>query len=882
MKKIDEVLKGENGSAVSPFLWLHGEDGAALRNLMAKIDESGIKSVCVESRPHPDFVGKKWWKDMDVILQEAKTRNMGVWILDDSHFPTGYANGRIQSEFPHLRKRFLSLKQLDFFGPVEHAEAIIRYAFTDRDDKLVGVMLGKKISYTEIDPDSLMDITSGVRENGTVQFNLPEGEWRLMVLVSTYNGGEKETEGYLNPIDPDATDVLINTVYEPHYRHYGNEFGGVIQGFFSDEPRLGNVHGTLGSIGRLDMVLPWREDFLQLLDQKVGFSTLCYLPLLFVDGGEKAHQIRYFYMDLVSHLYSIHFDKRLGDWCRSHGVKHIGHTIEDNNAHARLGYGTGHFFRAMAYQDMAGIDVVLHQLLPGMDHGYFKSMTRTGWDGEFFHYALAKLGSSLGHLDPKKDGRTLCEVFGAYGWAEGNKLMKWIADHMLVRGVNYFVPHAFNPKAYPDPDCPPHFYAGGHNPQFRDFALLMRYINRVGYLLSGGVHRAPMAIAYHAEAEWSGAYMPLQKAAAQLTRNQIDFDILPIDVLLKCTVISGRLPVNLELFRGLVIPYAEALPAAFVRQILKFAQSGFQIYVLKDLPRRSSEGEKIDALLRECRNEAKIKIIPDVKDLADAVRKDGLYEIKTSSHEPYLRYYHYEHEDGHLYFFVNEHPFQPIAAEVAIPCAGSCYAYDAMNNCRTAILTAGAGKDRTAVQLNLAPYESVMIVFDHCARRAEIPNGHFVKTVEIPVEGPYQVAFAAQGSDSDFGDCLTLDRLVPIEQIKGKENFAGTIRYTANFSLPDQYDKVKLLLKGVSEGARVWVNQHSAGVRICPPYRYDISQLVQQGENQLTLEVTTTLVRQQYDFLSQFMILEPMGLTGSIRVEGYGRQSGSHQIVGRA
>ena len=44
----------------------------------------------------------------------------------------------------------------------------------------------------------------------------------------------------------------------------------------------------------------------------------------------------------------------------------------------------------------------------------------------------------------------MCEAFGAYGWNEGLKTMKWIADHLLVRGVNYIVPHAFDPKAFPD------------------------------------------------------------------------------------------------------------------------------------------------------------------------------------------------------------------------------------------------------------------------------------------------------------------------------------------------------------------------------------------------------------------------------------------------
>ena len=39
----------------------------------------------------------------------------------------------------------------------------------------------------------------------------------------------------------------------------------------------------------------------------------------------------------------------------------------------------------------------------------------------------------------------MCEIFGVYGWREGLKLEKYLADHFLVRGINRFVPHAFNP-----------------------------------------------------------------------------------------------------------------------------------------------------------------------------------------------------------------------------------------------------------------------------------------------------------------------------------------------------------------------------------------------------------------------------------------------------
>lgn len=71
---------------------------------------------------------------------------------------------------------------------------------------------------------------------------------------------------------------------------------------------------------------------------------------------------------------------------------------------------------------MSGLDVVLLQLLPGM-LGY--NINRTGLgDGEFFHFALTKMAVSLVHMKLKKKGRTVCEIYGAYGWMGGLKLME--------------------------------------------------------------------------------------------------------------------------------------------------------------------------------------------------------------------------------------------------------------------------------------------------------------------------------------------------------------------------------------------------------------------------------------------------------------------------
>ena len=115
--RLQDVLDERGGNYLLPFFWQHGESEAVLRGEMARIHESAIGAVCVESRPHPDFCGPHWWRDMDIIMDEARRRGMKVWVLDDAHFPTGFANGWIRDKFPALKKIYLAERHLDAVGP---------------------------------------------------------------------------------------------------------------------------------------------------------------------------------------------------------------------------------------------------------------------------------------------------------------------------------------------------------------------------------------------------------------------------------------------------------------------------------------------------------------------------------------------------------------------------------------------------------------------------------------------------------------------------------------------------------------------------------------------------------------------------------------------
>jgi len=855
---------------IIPLFWQHGEDEETLKEEIKQMYETGISGFIVESRPHPDFLGEGWWHDLDIIIDEAKKRQMKVWIFDECAYPSGYAAGKIRDKYPQYLKTYLCERHIDAVGPLKGSSFLID-AWLNGQESLIAAVAARRVDKNDqIDADSFVDLTPQIID-GVLYWDVPSGDWRIFLFIKTRKGGEEWTKDYLNPIDPQAVRLLIDIVYEEHYRRYSHEFGRTIAGFFSDEPRFGNVASYEAALGKVPMVLPYSNDLLSELSKEWQGDFRLMLPCLWYDGGPITHAVRYTYMNVVSRMYGQSFTQQIGDWCRRHGVRLIGHVVEDNGAHARLGFGSGHYFRSIFGQDWAGIDVV-YQVWPRYDSGRFT--TPFGYlDADFFYWGLVKMGSSAGHLDPKKEGVTVCEVFGAYGWQEGLKLMKWLTDHICVRGVNMLIPHAFSPK-YPDPDCPPHFYARGANPQWRHFHQWVKYANRVCHLLSGGKHVAPVAVVYHAEAEWSGDYEPFEKTVKTLLQNQIDCDVLPIDTIMdkKSAVISGgRLIVNNEAYSIIVVPYAEALPEEFLERLVELVDGRINVYFMGRYPVRSSQGKRDISPLLAALKASPYCTLGSHNDLASYIISLRLNDIAVLGGNKYLRYYHYINEGQEFYFFTNENKSEEIKAKVKFKIKGYPVLYDAMDN-KLYNSQFQACEDGIIVDIVLEPYESLFVIFgiqdewlDIDVQRLtpnDLPN-------EYRVEGGWECSIATAEEYPKFRPAPIIKGLGNVSLPNILPKFSGTILYKTVFDFDADIavgQPIILDLGEVYETAYVSLNGHEVGVRICPPYTLDISKYIIQGQNILEVEVTNTLVKKIHDIFSRFMPQEPSGLIGPVRI----------------
>ncbi len=854
MKGLYDNLKGEYGSFSAPFLWLHGEPVNEVIDEIHAIYNIGIRSVCLESRTYEDFCGDAWWRDLSVIFEECKKLGMRVWILDDKHFPSGYANGIFEEKYKHLQKWDIIERHIDVAGPVEDGAAMSETWRWDPDnDEIVAVLACKKAKDGKLTSD-IIDISDNIRD-GMVYFNLPDGYFRIVFLVKTRFYMGKYYDSFSDKLNPEATEAYLKEVYEPHYEHFKKHFGNTFAGFFSDEPGFENnrAYGLTTDLGKIWQEYPWHERVYNRLFEKYGEDTYKKLLLLwFEDSGNEYNGVRYDYMNIITDEYSMNFTQKIGAWCREHGVEYIGHIIEDENTHAKTGSGAGHYFKSMHGQDMSGVDVVLHQIIPGMrDYSNACSTSYLETSNRFYNYVLAKLAASDAVQDERKHGRAMCELFGAYGWAEGTKTMKFLADHMIMRGINRFVPHAFSPKE-DDEDCPPTFYNHGKNPLYNYMDIIMGYMNRMSNLLSGCKRVTDCAVLYDAEAIWCGGeFVKNEDIAKELWDNLIDYDFISEDNLNTAKLANGKVYRGLAEYGHIIIPFRRFITPVLTDIINRLVKNGVDVIFAGGRPDCDIYGNSVDIIGgRDCAAE----------DIAAALENFCEYDVNDKD---FLSAAHYSNGRNDIYLFANE-GLKVISCGIRLrnKPIKEYFLYDAAEN----KMYKKCGEN---IELELYPYNCIAVITGEADGSAISFNKKYISKSIINPQ--YEIDLCSDVRADKYEKYAVTSELKSITGMDGLHGFAGRIRYKFTLS-PEKDGMYELDLGRIGECAEVYINGNSCGRRIVPPYKFDMGALSADREYTITAIISTHSGYKYKDNFSRYLLFEPMGMTGPVTLSEYEKE----------
>lgn len=878
MNRIIQTLHDEQENHIMPFLWLHGADDAITLELLRRIHACGIGAVCLESRPHLDFLGDGWWHDVDMILEEAKQLGMRVWIMDDRHYPTGMANGAAKDAPEHLKRICLTEKHYDIKGPVSGDKLnISRWLNVDpadgcmREDyyheKIEAVILGRLCAGGSIGDRSSDRILTDMREvtgqieNGWLYLELPEGEYRVYVLTRKLHASKILSDG-ISFLEPDSVRLLLQTVYEPHYRRYAEYFGNTLAGFFSDEPGFFNLndkgYGDTDRTGETSVPLPWTDDVYSLLKDEFGNQTGALLPFLFGAKGTLGieKKIRVKYMDIVSEKYAENFTGQIREWCRQRKAEYIGHIVEDYPGYERLGQSAAHYFRAIRGQDMAGIDVVLGDLLPDEDEG----------KGKFYHYGLPQLAASLANQSERQRGRAMCELFGAYGWSEGITLMKWMTDFMLVHGINEFVPHAFTDTPFPDQDCPPHFWAGGNNPQYPYMKYLFSYMNRMAHLLSGGTPLIETAILFEAESDWAGETESYFELGKLLLTSQKGYHLVCLDDMRNAYVEGNKLHIGNMAYSHIFIGRLAYMDERTAELLAILKSQGADISFV------GGRSKAYDGT-----------ILPGLNGISSITKEEALFKAGGRAGiwiEPFgrreldgdalkwMRCYSYRQGGQIVHMIMNTSGKEKCRMKLCLSGEPDCennrwIRYDVMNRRMYRIPYTGEENKTIVLDTEFDPLESRIYLENSTELDHSITEEVCRLEYEAGYQGEYHIWLASYQNPEEWRDCGTVKKLFDIA--RRYPDFAGKVRYEISFQ---NHGFKKMKLTGVNEAVEVFWGEQSLGTLIAPPYEYELPSCLTAGNCEgilrLRIEMATTLVNAVPDPISCKRPIPPTGLLGEI------------------
>jgi len=699
IEKQFRTLPMEARRLTGPLFWLHGGESRELLEMyLGKVVEGGNGCFTAESRPHNDWLGPGWYRDLDICLQAAKKHNLKMWIFAERWWPSGEVGGEVPQQYG---SKYMDAAAMDVVGP--------RPVWLELETEKVIAVVAGKVAGDGVDGDSLVDLTEK-HDGGRLRWDAPAGNWRLMTFTWRYSEGRRGRL-LVDGASRDAVDWYIRTVYQPHYDRFADDFGKTIVGYFYDEPETFGDWGT--------EVIPMLKE--RGVDWKKALVAWKYK----LANANEQVAAKYQYQDAFAETWGRTLYGALTDWCREHNVQSIGHWLEHRREYLAPEKCAGNMFQVQKYSEMGAIDAIGRQFVPGQkDDNTYQS---------------PKLGSSISHVYGKADDLAMVEIFGARGQDLPYPEIKWWTDHMHASGINFHIPHAFNPRSPYDRDCPPYFYNNGYEPRWPLYRVYADYTSRLSLMLSGGRHVCPVALLYLGNSFHVGEAVTPEDMTTALQDALFDCDWMPYDVFENDVKIAGtELHLRQEQYRVLIVPAVEVIPCETLARAKAFLEAGGIVIGYALLPSKSATLEKTSAditalrtaiwgdatepSLDVCRtndNGGRSYFLPEQPTPAQIQQvltgDAGIHptlEVLKGETDDWLHVLHRVKAGRDVFFIANQQHVGPAKQlRLRAHAKGTPECWDAMRNEIYSIPFDRVDENTAEFELSLEPLESVLIVF---------------------------------------------------------------------------------------------------------------------------------------------------------------------------
>ncbi|MDR3268499.1 MAG: glycosyl hydrolase [Tannerella sp.] len=695
-----------------------------------------------------------------------------------------------------------------------------------------------------VDKNRIIDLTDQMRDDGSLEWDVPPGRWTVMRFGSRNNGAVTRPAP-LPGVGLEA-DKFDTTAMNAHLDKFTGQLFGHI-GFRKANPAGGlqMLHMDSWEMGAQNWTGRFREEFMR----RRGYDPLPFYPVyagVIVQSREVSER---FLWDLRQTSQELVLEYHAGH------IKRYGQR-----------YGLGLSIEPYDMNPTADLELAAVGDMPMCEFWSIGMGCNTSFStGE---------GASVAHLT----GQPVvpAESFTAHldGWRQHPASVKDQGEWAFAAGINRLVYHTYQHQALPDSLRPgmtfgPYGVHWDRNQTWWPMSdAYHRYVARCQYMLQQGrtvadilylspesaphVFRAP-ASAFDYEHE----FLPDRKG--------YNFDGCPPSLLYQAAVKDGRIVFpGGATYRLLALPAFKTMTPALLKKISDLVREGATVVGCPPEKSPSLSGYPgCDSELRKLAQElwgsaeapenltvrafGQGKIVWSKRLLSEADNLYPPYEVTASllsesvppdfQSEGSIRYTHRTLEDMDIYFVSNrtEHAVSELCKfrssgkkpELWNPVTGETRALPEYE------ITG----ELTLVRLNFDLHEGYFIVFhDHPAKpdgKTNFPQPELLTVLSAPWTvsfdpkwgGPASVVFEQLTDWSQHADT-------------GIKYYSGTAVYRQTFDLPDRKDKTLLLDLGkVKNMARVRLNGKDLGVVWTAPWQVNITDAAMEKGNQLEIEV---------------------------------------------
>lgn len=680
-----------------------------------------------------------------------------------------------------------------------------------------------------IKPTGIINITSKMDLDGTLNWAIPEGNWTIMRFGYSLTGSKNR------PAVPSGLGYEVDKLSRDHTLAYIKGYTDPIAG------ALGPLYGTGLRYILLDSweagMQNWTDKMLTEFKLRRGYDPTPFLPVLtgrVVENSDISDRFLWDFRRTLADMFAENHFSVISDYMRKSGI------------------GT--------YGEVSGVsleileDALLSKKYVDIPMGefWFRSL-----HPELMYYQDIRGAASASHVY----GKTLvaAESFTG-GNFESPYSLKKVGDYWFAQGVNRII---FHTSAHQPLDTKPgNTMVGTHinrNITWAEQAApFMTYLARNSFMLQQGRFVADIAYLLN---EGAPSTMPIWGNGLDPSPPEgYDFDYINADVLISRMSVgpNGRLtlPDGMS-YAVLVLPNTDQMTLPVLQKIHDLVAEGATVTGRKpvktpgltDYPDSESRLQRLvfdlwgdlDGISRTQRSFGKGKLIwglplSRILSLSD-VSRDVEYSAPLDTK---LSWIHRRIGDTDIYFIVNgtdtllnvDMRFRVSGreAEVWDPETGS-------------IAPAGYRFEngKTIVPLHLSERQSVFIIFSQKALASSrtIPSESTVLLAEL--QGAWDISFPpGLGAPEKF----RMNKLESwtISTDEGIKYFSGTASYLKTFNASNQWfqsgAKIVLDMGKVGDIAEVTLNGTPVGIFWKAPYQADITSVLKKGENRLEIKVT--------------------------------------------